>query len=309
MPVTKKLILLILFAMVNECLLNGQDDAYTQSIPGTKISIELTKIPAGKIHLSDQSSVKLIEMNAFWMSTFEITDDQYQVFRDKKLDSNESELNEEYDVDAITRPTPPYLDFTYGMGNTGGFPAVSMTQQAALRYCKWLYDKTGIFFRLPTELEWQYACLGGEKIEDLAIEDYAWNWGNSGEKYHKVGSKKANGYGLYDMLGNVAEYTSDQYIEALMKSLTHKEEYKALVLPSGKYGRVVKGGAYDDEEESCTCEYRIPSNAAWQARDPQIPKSIWWNPDSPFVGFRIVRPEGEYTREEVETYFRRMIVD
>ena len=72
---------------------------------------------------------------------------------------------------------------------------------------------------------------------------------------------------------------------------------------------MVKGGAYDDEVDACRCAYRLAANPAWQARDPQIPKSIWWNPDSPFVGFRIVRPAGTFTKVEIEAFFKKVIID
>ncbi|MEL6942523.1 MAG: formylglycine-generating enzyme family protein, partial [Bacteroidota bacterium] len=47
----------------------------------------------------------------------------------------------------------------------------------------------------------------------------------------------------------------------------------------------------------------------WQQRDPQIPKSIWWNTDAPFVGFRLVRPLKEMTHEEVMAFFEEAIKD
>jgi hypothetical protein len=72
----------------------------------------------------------------------------------------------------------------------------------------------------------------------------------------------------------------------------------------------VKGGSYvDDDPEHLTISYRLKSEAKWQVRDPQIPKSRWWNTDSPYVGFRLVSPIKEYTKEEVEAYFAKAIVD
>ena len=58
-----------------------------------------------------------------------------------------------------------------------------------------------------------------------------------------------------------------------------------------------------------TSAFRLKSSPKWQARDPQIPKSKWWNPDSPFVGFRIVRPLKEYTEVEIYQFFEAAIVD
>ena len=69
----------------------------------------------------------------------------------------------------------------------------------------------------------------------------------------------------------------------------------------------VRGGAFDDEAQALRCAARLASTAAWQRRDPQLPKSRWWNTDSPHVGFRLVRPAGEMTPEEIRAFWDDLV--
>jgi formylglycine-generating enzyme required for sulfatase activity len=209
-------------------------------------------------------------------------------------------------ADALTIPTKPYADMTFGMGKEG-FPAVCMTQFAAKMYCKWLSAKTGRYYRLPTEAEWEYACRAGKPTaysfgdDPAKLGDYGWFEGNSEEKYQKVAKKKPNEWGLYDMHGNVAEWCLDQYVADRYKQLGAKADNPVLTVTK-MYPQVARGGAWTDEAPLLRSAARRPSSKDWKAQDPQIPQSIWYFTDANFVGFRVVRPLTQPTAEEAAKY-------
>jgi formylglycine-generating enzyme required for sulfatase activity len=256
---------------------------------------------------TDEGPQKTFNISAFWMGAYEVTYDEFNsFFTDEMFGQNES-------ADAITRPSPPYIDFTLGMGKEGGYPANSMQQYGAIMYCRWLYKKTGIFFRLPTEAEWEYACRAGTNSmyffgnDQKQLDQYAWYISNSGNQYHKVGELKPNPWGLYDMLGNVAEWTLDQYVEDYFQQTKESKE-NPVILPVSRNPRTVKGGTYQDEAKELRPANRKESDLVWNRRDPQIPKSKWWNADAPFVGFRIIRPFKQPTAEEAEKFFELYLI-
>lgn len=79
-------------------------------------------------------------------------------------------------------------------------------------YITWLNQQTGKQYRLPSGAEWEYTCYGGRKTEYCGGDDIdavAWYLENSSSKTHPAGRKRANSYGLYDMSGNVSEWTQD----------------------------------------------------------------------------------------------------
>lgn len=287
--------------------------AYEEKLPGTTYTFKMVPIPAGEVMLgspanekgrdADEGPQKKVKLAAFWMGAHEVTFEQYDVYSDPEKDKTPI-------PDGMTRPSPPYIDLTLGMGKVGGYPANSMSQYGALMYCKWLYAKTGVFYRLPTEAEWEYACRAGAATaypfgNDAAqLKDYAWFAGNSDNKYHKVGELKPNAWGLYDMLGNVAEWTLDQYDEQYLQRVSDTDPWNK---PTAKTPRTIKGGNYQDAAAALRSANRLKSDPDWNRRDPQIPKSSWWNADAPFIGFRLVRPFKQPTKEEAEQFFENVV--
>jgi formylglycine-generating enzyme required for sulfatase activity len=102
-----------------------------------------------------------------------------------------------------------------------------------------------------------------------------------------VGTKKPNPWGLYDMHGNVAEFTLDQYAEDYYMNSAKKNPLNP---PKTTEPCVVRGGSWDDDPEMLRSAARVQSTIDWKQQDPQIPQSIWYYTDATFVGFRIVRP-------------------
>jgi formylglycine-generating enzyme required for sulfatase activity len=287
---------------------------YEQAIPGTNVKFRMVPVSAGSFTIgspatekgrgTDEGPQKKIQLSAFWMAEKEVTFAEWDAFF-KNMDVPQTK---EISVDAVSRPTAQYIDLTWGMGRDAGQPTNSMSQQAALMYCKWLYEKTGFFYRLPTEAEWEYACRAGTQTarpfgdDPKSLASYGYFNGNSEGKFHKTASLKPNSWGFYDMLGNLSEWTLDQYQAEAYSNLAGNAR-DPLVPPASKYPKVVRGGSYLDGAEQLRCANRIASDASWNKRDPQIPKSKWWLTDGMYVGFRIVRPENAPSKEEIEKFF------
>lgn len=301
------------------CILPGyilaqQAGTDTVAIPGCKRPLIMVNLHAGKFDMGfakmpingvEQGPKKQVLLDAFAISIYETTWEQYDAFfRDNNFSVNK-------ETDAITRPSPPYLDFTLGMGKEG-FPATSMQPYGALMFCKWLYKQTGVFYRLPTEAEWEYACKAGEDydaaIDSIKLLEYAWFADNSQQKYQPVGNLKPNAWGIYDMLGNVAEWTLDGWTNAYFSHTLEQTTINPLTVPRKKLPRPVRGGSYRDDALEIHPALRKPSDPMWNRRDPQIPKSKWWNTDAPFVGFRVVRPKNQPDAAAVEAFFSQYLI-
>ena len=274
-----------------------------------------------------------IKVDPFWIGKHEVTWAEYQVFMamydafkklqllatnpdkaggngsvdDEKLQLIKShawdgKVEDEWGVDAVTSATPLYdSSFTYAAGDQPNQPAVTMTQFAAKQYTKWLSGILGREYRLPTEAEWEYAARAGTTTaysfgdDPSELGDYAWFDENADYQTHPVGTKKPNPWGIYDMHGNVAEWTLDEYREETYAGLGKGpvDAANAVCWPTRVFPRVIRGGSWLDAAPALRSAARQKSEEKeWKLSDPNLPLSPWWFTEEPAtgVGMRIVRP-------------------
>jgi len=292
---------------------------FTEKIPGTSLSFEMVAIPAGEFlmgsskkepfHKIDESPIHPVKLSRFFIAKIEVSWDEYLEFFKATSSQGRKENEVSKDVDAITGPTPPWGAPDQGWGK-GSRPAITMTWKAANTYCQWLSKVTGKKYRLPTEAEWEYAARGGTKTpyffegnpkdytsegffqkilgaDTTVINSYVAYKENSQSKTSEPESKKANPFGLKNMLGNIYEFCSDYY------SPTAYAAYKkGVVDPKGpKKGKehVIRGGSFKSDARDVRSAARdFTKTQAWLSTDPQMPKSIWWYSDCIDIGFRVV---------------------
>jgi formylglycine-generating enzyme required for sulfatase activity len=315
---------ILLFALSIFCflLLSAQKDSgnfksYEQALPDSAIKFKMVPVPGGSFFMgsnpkeknkeTDEIPQRKITISPFWMGAYEVSRDAFDIFyKDETIGQNS-------DVDAVTRPSSQYIDFSLGMGKEGGYPVNSLSQYAALMYCRWLYSKTGIFYRLPTEAEWEYACRAGSTAtfyfgnDTAALGKYAWYKKNSSNKFQKAGLKLPNALGLYDMLGNVSEWTLDHYNEKALQQLADTCTDPVAAPNAARYPKTLRGGSFADDARQLRSANRTKSEAIWNRRDPQIPKSKWWLTEGGFIGFRIVRPLQQPSTEEINEFFKKYL--
>ncbi len=298
---------------------------YRQAIAASGVGFELVPIRGGTFMMGsptseanrrdDEGPQIEVAVEPFWMGVHEVTWAEYDLW------NTDSERTMSKKPDGVARPTPPYMDMTFNMGRDG-YPAICMSHVAARQYCKWLSTKTGKFYRLPTEAEWEFACRAGSKTaysfgdDPARLGEFAWFAGNSSRvlepgadpvpAYHKVGEKTANAFGLFDMHGNVAEWVADHYLVDAYAAVHGKAPRRSpyMVPPRDKRDRpirfphVARGGSWRDPAERQRSAARLSSQAEWNERDPQIPKSWWYLTEGQHIGFRVVRPYREPSAEE-----------
>ncbi len=308
---------------------------YTAKIPGTDITYEMMPIPGGKFKMGSPPSEAGREsvegpqfevvVKPFWIGKYEITWAEYKeymrlysIFKDfeaRKLRI----VTKDNLADAITAPTELYdPSFTFENGEDPRQPAVTVTQYATKQYTKWLSAITGRQYRLPSEAEWEYACRAGTTTaysfgdDPAKLGDYAWYYENSDETSRKVGQKKPNPWGLFDMHGNVWEWVLDEYREdgyAKFAGKTVAAE-NTIAWPTKPYPLTVRGGSWDDDAPECRSAAKLGSHDIdWKSEDPNLPLSPWWFTSDPSrgVGFRIIRPLQTVSPKEMAKYWEAKV--
>ncbi len=146
-------------------------------------------------------------------------------------------------------------------------PAVGVSYEAALGYCQWYAEVSRKPMRLPTEVEWEHACRGGEAGSRFYAEDedpglYQWDASNSGGRVPDLEEKKANPFGLFGMLGGVWEWTASPYLPYPPKPGQSARR------------RVLRGGSFRSPRQLLSCSVRRPEETSVQLDD---------------VGFRVAK--------------------
>ncbi len=250
------------FALLLSLLLQAPPPKETVTIPGTKVSFDLVRLPGDGT------------LRPFSIGAREVTWAEFSAYS----------LTKAKGVDAVTRPSQMQSwlgEFLPREALADRRPAALLRWHSAAGYCDWLSKKTGRYFRLPTEREWEYAARAGEKeARPSSLEDRAWHQGNSGKLNHPGGEKKPNAFGLYDTLGNVWEYCLD---------------FDA----APEFRPVLRGGSYRSAAEDLGWSSRRTVPPEWFQDDPVRPRSTWWLVcDWPEQGFRVVCDPGDADPEE-----------
>jgi formylglycine-generating enzyme required for sulfatase activity len=197
---------------------------------------------------SNEKPQTRVDVDGFWIGKYEITQAQYL---------------------ALIGTNPSTFD---GSDN----PVDSVTWHSAMNFCRLLSESTGLYFTLPTEAQWEYACRAGSITEFFwgddaeSLGDYAWFEDNSGKKTHPVGRKQANAWELYDMNGNVEEWCL-----TLFKRYPYTETDFRNSLADTFSARALRGGSW-----------YVGDPRSFRSAHRHFDPPAFWNP---YIGFRCVR--------------------
>ena len=211
---------------------------------GSGVKLEMIAIPGGSFLMGSDSEkpIHRVTLSPFHIGKFQVTQAQWK---------------------AVMKTNPSAFK-----GDTLPVERVSWTD--AFEFCLKLSEKTGNEYRLPTEAEWEYACLAGSTgkycfgDDEALLNDYAWFDENSGSKTHPVGEKTPNNWGLHDMHGNVWEWCQDWYSGNYYEELVRQGEAVNPQGPATGDYRVLRGGSWFNDRLDARAVYRNGYHAAYR---------------------------------------------
>jgi formylglycine-generating enzyme required for sulfatase activity len=266
--------------------------------------------PGDKYAEKDEFPAREVTISPFFMAEIEVSWDEFlSWYTQTSAEGRTTDIGVLQGVDGLSGATPPYGNPDQGWGRNKR-PAITMTYYAAEKYCEWLSLVCGKKYRLPTEAEWEYAARGGTdgpyffegSIKDYAeiglksklfgvdtsiINSYVIYQENSGGRSQLSNRVKPNPFGLKNMLGNVAEFCKDYYLEDAYSK--YSDPVTNPEVREGEKEHVIRGGSFLSNALELRISDRNKTNHDnWMKTDPQIPKSLWWYSDCYHVGFRVV---------------------
>ncbi len=192
---------------------------------------------------SDEQNVRRVTLDGYYIGMFEITQKQWELVMGTSINQQKSKAGG---------------SSLYGEGPD--YPMYYVSWEEAMTFCQELSRLTGKTYTLPTEAQWEYAARGGNRNDGTkysgshSADLVAWYDSNSGSSTHLVGTKRANGLGIYDMSGNVWEWCKDWYADSYQSYQTNNPEG-----PSSGSSRVCRGGSWSDNASGCRVACRNSS--------------------------------------------------
>jgi len=213
----------------------------------------------------NEKPVHTVCVDDFYIGKYEVTVGEFKQFIDETGYKTEAETGDGiyYLAGGLGGEVQKDIDRNWhnpGFDQKDSHPVVGVSWNDVQRYTDWLNKKSGMNFRLPTEIEWEYAARSGGKTEkwsgtssESELVEYAWYNASSELETHPVGQKKPNGLGIYDMSGNAWEWCSDWYEKDYYEN-SQKNNPKG---PSNGSFRVGRGGCYGSLSKNIRVTNRV----------------------------------------------------
>jgi formylglycine-generating enzyme required for sulfatase activity/serine/threonine protein kinase len=217
--------------------------------------------PGRRDHEGPQHEVVLTR--PFYIGVHDVTVGQFRAFVKESGYQTEAEASGEGAVvftDSYEAKLDPKANWAApGFEQTDDHPAVCVSWNDARAFCDWLSKKEGKTYALPTEAQWEYACRAGSKTkfyfgdDEQELGQYAWYDANAERKTHPVGQLRANAWGLFDMHGNVWQWTADWFAADYYQKSPREDPPG----PATGSTRALRGGGWNIAPFACRSAYRV----------------------------------------------------